>query len=221
MLSLRRSSRQRTWRRAQSSLTSTRRFPSTSMPFEPAASRLASTPATRATSRTLSSRSCTCTSSSTRRSVRRRCARVARSPRTSYLTDRNSLPHTHTQHTHTLWRSQVRSGRPSPYMVHRLMEIVGVEDVRVVAKAGDTERDIGEGLNAGCGQVFGVLSGADSFEALSNAGAHHVIDNVTSLVIGPENEDPVAARLHKLQQVKSLISPEAFAAKEREILANI
>lgn len=101
------------------------------------------------------------------------------------------------------------------------MEIVGVEDVRVVAKAGDTERDIGEGLNAGCGQVFGVLSGADSFEALSNAGAHHVIDNVTSLVIGPENEDPVAARLHKLQQVKSLISPEAFAAKEREILANI
>ena len=47
----------------------------------------------------------------------------------------------------------VRSGRPSPYMVFSLMEQLGVEDVRTVAKAGDTERDIGEGINAGCGQV--------------------------------------------------------------------
>ena len=75
----------------------------------------------------------------------------------------------------------VRSGRPSPYMVFRLMEQLGVEDVRTVAKAGDTERDIGEGLNAGCGQVIGVLSGADSREALEACGATTICGNITQL----------------------------------------
>jgi len=66
-------------------------------------------------------------------------------------------------------------------MVHRLMEMTGVEDVRAVAKAGDTERDIGEGRNAGCGQVIGVLSGADSREALVACGADTIVGNITQL----------------------------------------
>lgn len=34
--------------------------------------------------------------------------------------------------------------------------------------------------NAGCGLVVGVLSGADSFEELMDAGAHMVCDRVTA-----------------------------------------
>ena len=75
----------------------------------------------------------------------------------------------------------VRAGRPSPFMVHHLMEQLDVYDVKTVAKAGDTERDMEEGRNAGCGQVIGVLSGADSREVLENAGADTVADDITCL----------------------------------------
>lgn len=43
--------------------------------------------------------------------------------------------------------------------------------------------------NAGCGLVVGVLSGADSFQELMNAGAHMVCERVTAprhpLAFGP------------------------------------
>ena len=61
------------------------------------------------------------------------------------------------------------------------MVVDGVEDVRAVAKAGDTERDIGEALNAGCHQAIGVLSGADSREVLEACGASMVVDNITQV----------------------------------------
>ena len=77
--------------------------------------------------------------------------------------------------------SEVPRGRPSPYMVHALMSQLGVEDCRTVAKAGDTERDIGEGLNAGCGQVIGVLSGADSEAHLRASGATDLVGNITMM----------------------------------------
>ena len=84
----------------------------------------------------------------------------------------------------------VPAGRPSPFMVHRLMEKLGVEDVRRVAKAGDTERDMGEAKNAGCGQAIAVLSGADSEAALRAAGADVVVGNVTQLPLA-EDERPL------------------------------
>jgi len=116
----------------------------------------------------------------------------------------------------------VRSGRPSPYMVHHLMEQLGVEDVRAVAKAGDTERDIGEGLNAGCSQVIGVLSGADSFEALDAAGAHAVVQSVVDVQLPTASEGArLALRLEKLRELRGLISADGYAAKEREILAEL
>jgi len=124
----------------------------------------------------------------------------------------------------TVSAAEVRSGRPSPYMVHKLMEMTGVEDVRAVAKAGDTERDIGEGLNAGCGMVFGVLSGADSAETLYAAGAHHVIKDVTCIVteaLSYDSNDLVLSRLEKLRAIKPFVSEEIYAAKEREILSSI
>jgi phosphoglycolate phosphatase len=66
-------------------------------------------------------------------------------------------------------------------MVHALMAKLGVEDVSKVAKAGDTERDIGEALNAGCRQAIGVLSGADSEAALRASGATVIVQNITKL----------------------------------------
>merc|ERR1719203_2033729 len=41
---------------------------------------------------------------------------------------------------------EVPEGRPYPYMVHRLMERLGIESVRRVCKVGDSVRDIEEGL---------------------------------------------------------------------------
>merc|ERR1712187_850698 len=73
----------------------------------------------------------------------------------------------------------VPDGRPCPYMIHTLMQRLGIEDVRRVAKAGDSVRDVEEGRNAGCGLVIGVLSGADSAEELLKAGADIVAGNIT------------------------------------------
>eukprot|EP01126_Amoeba_proteus_P023689 TRINITY_DN2378_c0_g1_i3.p1 TRINITY_DN2378_c0_g1~~TRINITY_DN2378_c0_g1_i3.p1 ORF type:complete len:252 (+),score=26.67 TRINITY_DN2378_c0_g1_i3:168-923(+) len=75
----------------------------------------------------------------------------------------------------------VRCGRPSPFMIFHLMEKNNVQDVRKVAKVGDTVNDVLEGKNAGCGLVVGVLSGADKREQLIAAGADLVLNNVTEL----------------------------------------
>jgi len=73
----------------------------------------------------------------------------------------------------------VRAGRPAPYMVHRLMEKCNIMTAKHVAKAGDSRADIGEGRNAGCGLVAGVLSGADSAEAF--VGADIIVGDVTDI----------------------------------------
>ena len=84
----------------------------------------------------------------------------------------------------------VSEGRPYPYMIHRLMEQLGVQDVRKVAKVGDSVRDIEEGKNAGCGLVVGVLSGADSAADLLAAGADIIADCVTDLPVPlPKREE--------------------------------
>merc|ERR1711997_1323310 len=77
----------------------------------------------------------------------------------------------------------VREGRPYPYMIHRLMERTGVMNVRNVCKVGDSVRDIEEGKNAGCGLVVGVLSGADSADALLEAGADVIAPSVVDLPV--------------------------------------
>lgn len=78
---------------------------------------------------------------------------------------------------------EVAEGRPYPYMIHRLMEQLRIESVRRVCKVGDSVRDVEEGINAGCGLVVGVLSGADGAEALLAAGAHVVANCVTDLPV--------------------------------------
>mmetsp|Transcript_268 Transcript_268/g.526 ORF Transcript_268/g.526 Transcript_268/m.526 type:complete len:281 (+) Transcript_268:47-889(+) len=77
----------------------------------------------------------------------------------------------------------VAEGRPYPYMIHRLMERLRIENVKRVCKVGDSVRDIEEGRNAGCGLVVGVLSGADDAESLLAAGADVIAGCVTDLPV--------------------------------------
>eukprot|EP00735_Rhodelphis_limneticus_P000887 TRINITY_DN11420_c0_g1::TRINITY_DN11420_c0_g1_i1::g.26388::m.26388 TRINITY_DN11420_c0_g1::TRINITY_DN11420_c0_g1_i1::g.26388 ORF type:complete len:245 (-),score=104.29,sp/B7IN18/PHNX_BACC2/32.24/3e-20,HAD_2/PF13419.1/6.6e-19,Hydrolase/PF00702.21/2.7e-08,Hydrolase_like/PF13242.1/9.2e-07,HAD/PF12710.2/0.0013 TRINITY_DN11420_c0_g1_i1:10-744(-) len=78
---------------------------------------------------------------------------------------------------------EVGQGRPYPYMIYKLVKDLNIVDIRSVAKVGDTVRDIEEGLNAGCGLVMGVLSGADTEETLQKAGAHAVLKSVADITI--------------------------------------
>jgi phosphonatase-like hydrolase len=118
--------------------------------------------------------------------------------------------------------SQVAEGRPYPYMVHRLMEQMGILDCSSVAKFGDTVNDIREGKNAGCGLVVGVLSGADSALDLYEAGADIVVPNVTHIQPGisskgislSSNMDTVVCELAAQvaeRLVMTLRSPDADA----------
>ena len=76
---------------------------------------------------------------------------------------------------------EVKYGRPYPYMIHRLMERFDIENVKNVAKVGDTIMDMKEGKNAGCGLVIGVLSGVNNKEELFKYGADMVLDSIMDL----------------------------------------
>ncbi|MGB9033090.1 MAG: phosphonatase-like hydrolase [Paeniglutamicibacter sp.] len=54
---------------------------------------------------------------------------------------------------------EVASGRPAPYMIHRVMEATGVHDVRAVVAGGDTVVDLLAAHHAGV-KGLGVLTGA-------------------------------------------------------------
>ena len=75
---------------------------------------------------------------------------------------------------------EVTKGRPSPYMIHELMERNGVTDINEVVKVGDTVADIREGKNAGCDTV-GVLSGSDSLSTLRKEKPNFVVNNITCI----------------------------------------
>jgi phosphonatase-like hydrolase len=89
--------------------------------------------------------------------------------------------------------SDVRAGRPAPYMIFHAMEEVGVADVARVLVAGDTPRDLQAGTNAGAGFVVGVLSGA-SDEAELRAYPHtHLLNSVADIpaLLGAEEPSSV------------------------------
>jgi hypothetical protein len=51
------------------------------------------------------------------------------------------------------------------------------------SQAGDTMRDIEEGVHAGCGHNIGVLSGADNEATLRASGADHIMGKITDLTV--------------------------------------
>nr|WP_258074153.1 HAD family hydrolase [Arthrobacter sp. Y81] len=71
----------------------------------------------------------------------------------------------------------VAAGRPAPYMIHRAMEITGIQDVREVLAAGDTSNDLLAATRAGVTAV-GVLTGKLDRTALQQHPHHHILDGV-------------------------------------------
>jgi phosphonatase-like hydrolase len=61
---------------------------------------------------------------------------------------------------------EVISGRPSPFMIFRAMELCGINDVRKVIKIGDTPSDLYEGKNAGCKYTYGITNGTHTLTEL-------------------------------------------------------
>ena len=77
--------------------------------------------------------------------------------------------------------SDVRQGRPAPYMIFRAMEATGVQNVKEVINVGDTPLDLQSGSNAGLAGVVGVLTGAHSRESLDREPHTHIIHSVVEL----------------------------------------
>ncbi|MCD0449491.1 phosphonatase-like hydrolase [Actinocorallia sp. API 0066] len=75
----------------------------------------------------------------------------------------------------------VPAGRPAPYMIFRAMELTGVRSVGSVLVAGDTERDLRAGANAGAAFVVGVLTGGMTAEQLGVERHTHLLPGVADL----------------------------------------
>ena len=81
----------------------------------------------------------------------------------------------------TIASDEVERGRPHPDLVYRAMELLGIEDVKDVAKVGDTPSDLGEGTAAGCGWVIGVTEGTHSRELLEPHPHTHLVGSIRDL----------------------------------------
>ncbi|MGV3603375.1 MAG: HAD family hydrolase [Dyadobacter fermentans] len=76
---------------------------------------------------------------------------------------------------------EVPYGRPYPDMIRKIMATLGITSAENVAKVGDTEVDINEGINAGCKYVIGVTTGAFTREQLLPYKPTHVIDDIAEV----------------------------------------
>ena len=86
--------------------------------------------------------------------------------------------------------SDVVNGRPHPEMIHKAMEICGIEHAGNVAKIGDSRIDIDEGLNAGCGLAVGITTGAQTEAQLREANPSLIVGSLFELLkhLEPANE---------------------------------
>ncbi len=77
--------------------------------------------------------------------------------------------------------SDVRIGRPAPFMIFRAMETSGVISVREVVNVGDTPLDLQAGSNAGVREVVGVLTGLHGKERLQREPHTHILPSVADI----------------------------------------
>jgi len=87
---------------------------------------------------------------------------------------------------------EVKEGRPQPYMIWSMMEQLNLRDLKKVAKVGDTEVDILEGRNAGCGLVVSVTTGSYSKEELEEFTPDHIIASLQELPVLLGIDQPLA-----------------------------
>ncbi|CAK9037442.1 Phosphonoacetaldehyde hydrolase (Phosphonatase) (Phosphonoacetaldehyde phosphonohydrolase) [Durusdinium trenchii] len=78
--------------------------------------------------------------------------------------------------------SDVPNNRPHPDMIYKAMELTGVGAADAVAKVGDSQIDIEEGKNAGCGMTFGITTGAQSEDQLQESKPTAVLHSLAELV---------------------------------------
>lgn len=78
--------------------------------------------------------------------------------------------------------SDVLYSRPHPDMIFFAMESLGIQDVKLVMKIGDSQIDIEEGKNAGCGITIGITTGAHTREQLLLAKPDHVINHLSEIL---------------------------------------
>ena len=77
---------------------------------------------------------------------------------------------------------EVPNGRPSPDMINTLVASLGISSAAHVLKVGDTEVDVEEGRNAGCGKVVSVTTGAYTRGQLEQYHPDHIIDDLKELL---------------------------------------
>ncbi len=77
--------------------------------------------------------------------------------------------------------SDVKQGRPAPFMIFRAMEEAGVSSVSEVINVGDTPLDLQAGSNAGAAGVVGVLTGLHKEDRLRREPHTHIIGSVADL----------------------------------------
>lgn len=82
---------------------------------------------------------------------------------------------------HIVSSDEVPQGRPHPFMIRSIMNVLGVKEVNKVAKVGDTQVDVQEGRNAGCGLVVSVTTGAYTREQLEKYDPDYIIDSLREL----------------------------------------
>lgn len=78
--------------------------------------------------------------------------------------------------------SDVLYSRPHPDMIFFAMESLGIQDAKLVMKIGDSQIDIEEGKNAGCGITIGITTGAHTREQLLLAKPDHVINHLSEIL---------------------------------------
>lgn len=77
---------------------------------------------------------------------------------------------------------EVPRGRPYPDMINTLIADLGIPAAENVLKVGDTEVDVQEGRNAGCGKVVSVTTGAYTREQLASYHPDAIIDDLLELI---------------------------------------
>jgi phosphonatase-like hydrolase len=91
--------------------------------------------------------------------------------------------------------SDVRQGRPAPFMIFHAMEATGVTKVGEVMNVGDTPLDLQSGSNGGVGFVVGVLSGAMPRAQLEREPHTHLVESVADIPDLINNLSPLSTQL--------------------------
>ena len=76
---------------------------------------------------------------------------------------------------------EVPHGRPHLFMINSMMQQLNISSAAHIVKVGDTEVDIAEGRNAGCGLVVSVTTGSYTRDELASFSPDYIISSLQEL----------------------------------------